>query len=456
MYDTPELLPPFSIEAEQSVLGALLSDPECIDKISFLETAHFYRQDHRNLFDEIRKLAYAGQQFDAIMLFERMTASKTVGEMTMQYMAQLRFTEPSGARVRNHADIIVEKAKRRQVISLMDEVSAAMYNGATEVKEVVDFMVTRAEALLRTRHMQDPQRMIELMTAYADVIDQRYNGSIRPVSTGLEDLDDKLGGGFDIGTLNIIAGRPGMGKTAMGLGIARHNATIGETSLFQSMEMERFQVIDRNVSAMAQIPLSWLRKPDMTGEHWPGITKAIQQSQDMNLFIDDQTALNMMAIRAKARKVKRSAGSLRALVIDQLSFITGSKLERRTEQVGEYTRGLVALAKELECAVILLCQLNRKCEDRPNKRPIAADLAESGAIEQDADSIVFLYRDEVYNEHSPDKGTAEAIIAKKRQGTPGTARLAYIGEQTRFANLHKGWMPNVTIRENRSRHSGFD
>lgn len=428
--------PPFSIDAEQAVLGALLADPESIERCSFLEGAHFYRHDHRIIFEEIARQFSLNRTPDPITVAERLGEKIEGG---LQYLIQLRASEASGARVRTHADIVVEHAKRRQLLALSDELAAAVYGGA-EVREIADTVVGKVEALVRSRLMQEPQRMSAMMDAYVQTLQDRQTGLIRPVSTGLEELDAILGGGLEVGTLTVIAGRPSMGKTALGLGLAAH-ASEDDTGLFLSMEMERQQVLDRRVSAMAAIPMPWLRRPDLDETQWTNLTRAIQMTEGLDLYIDDQTALNMMAIRAKARKVRRAAGRLRLLVVDQLSFITGSKLERRTEQVGEYTRGMVALGKELGCAVVLLCQLSRKCEERPNKRPILSDLADSGAIEQDAATIIFAYRDEVYHEDSPDKGTAELIVAKQRQGKIGTARVAYIGEQTKFANLHKGWVP---------------
>lgn len=447
-------MPPFSNEAEQSVLGGLLSDPEAIDRIPYLESAHFYRSDHRIIFEEIQRQHAATRMPDPITVAERL-GDKI--ENALQYLIQMRSTEPSGARIRTHADIVIQKAKRRAIIAMSDEMAAAAF-GIQEPQEIADFFVGRMEALMRRKTMQEPQRMSSMMNAYVEMIESRDNGDIKPVATGLEDLDYKLGGGLDDGTLVVVAGRPAMGKTGFGLGLARAVAESGGAALFLSMEMPANQVLDRNVAAMGQVSMQSLRGRDIADADvkWPALTRVIQNSVDIDLFIDDQTALSMIAIRSKCRSVKRSAGRLNLVVIDQLSFITGSRLERRHEQVSEYTRGLTALAKELGCPVVLLCQLSRTCEGRPNKRPMLSDLAESGAIEQDADTIIFLYRDEVYNENSPDRGTAEIIIAKKRQGTTGTSRVAYIGEQTRFANLARNWMPNVHPRETRTSNRGLD
>ena len=290
--------------------------------------------------------------------------------------------------------------------------------------------------------------MSEMLGNYVNLIQDRMDGKIKPIQTGFEDLDKRLGGGLERGTLTVVAARPGMGKTAMGLGIARNVSEWG-TSLFLSMEMSRDQVNDRNIAAIGKLPIAWLRSPNDEKAMWDRMTHAFQKSGEMNLFIDDQTALNMLGIRSKARSVNRKNG-LDMLVIDQLSFITGGESDKSWEVVGEYTRGLLALAKELNIAIVLLCQLNRKCEDRTNKRPILSDLAVSGSIEQDAANVMFLYRDEIYNPDSQDKGVCEVHTAKQRQGEPGTVGLAYIGNQTRFEDL-AGWQQRQNEPQQKSR-----
>lgn len=267
------------------------------------------------------------------------------------------------------------------------------------------------------------------------------NGTIRPVSTGFDDVDDLLGGGLERGTLTVVAGRPGMGKTAFGLGLARNTADNGEVSLFLSMEMPRRQVMDRNISALSRVPLGWMKEPSNNGEAWDRITHAYARAKDMPLYIDDQPGMNMLQLRSKARQVKRRAGALGCLVVDQLSFLEGAAADNMAYAIGEYTRALISVAKELDCAVVLLAQLNRECEKRPNKRPMPSDLASSGSIEQDAATLIFLYRDEKYNPDSPDKGVCEVIVPKARQGATGMRGLTYIDDQTRFESLARGWRP---------------
>jgi replicative DNA helicase len=307
----------------------------------------------------------------------------------------------------------------------------------------VDRIAARLEGLAHAQTDQEPELLADSLASYTELLQARIEGRIKPIQTGFVDLDRQLGGGIDRGTLTIVAGRPAMGKTALGLGIARNVAALG-TSLFLSMEMPKASINDRNISALGKIPLGWLRNPqDKTPEEkarWANITHAFKRAHELSLFVDDQTGLSLLKIRAKARSVKRRKG-LDAIVIDQLSFITGSDLDRLHEAVGEYTRGLLALAKELNVAVILLCQLNRDLEKRLNKRPQMSDLALSGSIEQDAENIIFLYRDEIYNPDSPDRGVAEIITAKQRQGQPGTVGLSYIADQTQFEDLTRLWSP---------------
>ncbi|MDM5182091.1 DnaB-like helicase C-terminal domain-containing protein [Massilia sp. DJPM01] len=285
-----------------------------------------------------------------------------------------------------------------------------------------------------------------------DILTARMEGKIKPVSTGFTDLDRQLDGGLERGTLTIVAARPAMGKTAMGLALARNVAATGP-ALFLSMEMSKTQVVDRNIAALGGIPIAQLRNPTQTDRSfWDRVTVAIKKMEELALFIDDKTALSLVQIRAKARSIKRKHG-LDLLVIDQLSFITGGSSENKAYEIGEHTRGLVALSKELDCAVVLLAQLNRDCEKRQDRRPIMADLAMSGSIEQDAANVIFLYRDEVYNPATRDKEICEVITGKQRQGAPGMVALNYFGTQTMFRNLQHPWKP--TAQRDTSRSRGF-
>jgi len=425
--------PPYAIEAEQSVLGALLIDNNALDRIGDLAPEHFYDPDHRLIFHEIRTQITAGEPADVISI---LTVLRTRVEDCAAYLNKLAMSAPSPANIRRHSDIVIDRSTKRFVALLGKEMMEAV-NSVEPVDEILDRFASKIESLVHRNTQHAPQRMSEMLSNHMDIIQARMDGTIKPVQTGFRELDACLDGGLERGTLTIVAGRPSMGKTAFGLGIARNVAELG-TSLFLSMEMSKNQVIDRIISALGNLPLSWLKHPTDDPKMWARMTRAEMRLQDMNLFTDDQTALNLLAIRSKARAIKRKYG-LDLLVIDQLSFITGSSEENRAYAIGEYTRGLIQVAKELDIAVVLLCQLNRNLENRTDKRPIMADLAMSGSIEQDAANIIFLYRDVLYNPTTLDKDVCEVLVAKQRQGEPGTVGLTYIGEETRFANLPYPW-----------------
>ncbi|SMP71846.1 replicative DNA helicase [Noviherbaspirillum suwonense] len=441
-----------SIHAEQSVLGALLLDNDALDRIPDLEAAHFYRQDHQLIFAEICRQVSRGTRADVITIYEAL--HQQIPDC-MPYLNAIAQNTPSAATIGRYAETVLDRALKRAMGALASEM-AEQQHSAAPAEEVIDRMAARIEALAQKRTKQEPQRMVDMLGSYVDVINQRMDGTIRPIETGFADLDRRLDGGLERGTLTIVAGRPGTGKTAFGLCVGRNVAEWG-SSLFLSMEMSRDQVNDRNIAALGKLPLAWLRRPsDKTAEGKENFTRmshAFQRAGELNLFIDDQTSLNMMEIRAKARAVKRKSG-LDMLVIDQLSFITGGDGDKSWEVIGQYTRALLALAKELNLAIVLLCQLSRKVEERNNKRPIMSDLALSGSIEQDAANIIFLYRDELYNPDSRDKGICEVITAKQRQGEPGVVGLAYIGAQTRFESLAAPWSPAAIAAPTRSK--GFD
>lgn len=429
-----------SIRAEQAVLGALLADNDALDRITDLDSSHFYRHDHRLIFDEIKAQIVAGQRADAITVHERL---KNKVEDGLPYLAKLRTSAVSSANITRHASIVADKASKRVLVALSDEIRE-LAASSQPASVCVDLAASRLDTLAQNKTSREPMRLDAMLADYIDVLQRRMNGEIKPISTGFTHLDEQLDGGLERGTLTVVAGRPGMGKTAAGLGIAR-NASVDGGALFFSMEMSRDQVSDRNVSAIGSVPIKWLRKPsenDRDTDNWDAVTAAFIKARSLNLHIDDETGLNMLEIRAKARMVKRKHG-LDVIVVDQLSFITGGQSDKSYEAVGEHTRALVALAKELDCAVVLLCQLNRKCEDRPNKRPMMSDLAVSGSIEQDAANIVFLYRDVVYNpELTGDvRDVCEWIIAKQRQGEPGTVGMKYTGHLTRFDDLPYRWHP---------------
>lgn len=442
---------PHSIEAEHSVIGALLLDNESIYRIPEVKAEHFYDYDNGRIFAEIARQIAAGMRCDVLTLFEVL---KDQVQDCLPYLNKLANNTPSAANVGRYAAILVDKAIKRSLIQLAGEMQGTA-RGNEEAGALIDQAASKLEKLAQKRVKQEPQRLSDMLGNYVELIQARMDGAIKPIQTGFPDLDARLDGGLERGTLTVIAGRPSMGKTAMGLCLARNVAEWG-SALFLSMEMPAHMVNDRNIAALGKLPLRWLKKPnDKTPEDkemFDRMTHAFQRANDLNLYIDDQTALNMLDIRGKARSVKRKQG-LDLLVIDQLSFITGSQERNKWDAVGEYTRGLLQLAKELDMAVALLCQLNRGVEDRAEKRPMMSDLAMSGSIEQDASNILFLYRDEVYNPDTMDKGICEVITTKQRQGEPGIVGLSYNGAQTRFESLAYEWKRS---EQRTSRKRGFD
>lgn len=445
-----------SIRAEQAVLGSLLTDNDGLDRIGDLEPAHFYRLDHRQIYDEIRRQVALGRRADPLTVYEQLAGQV---DDCLKYLGTLRNASPSAANIAHHAAIVSDKAAKRAMVALADEMRLLATSQAPAATSI-DLVASKLEALAQKKTASEPKLIGAMMVDYLDMIESRAAGNLRPISTGHAHLDDMLGGGFERGTLTVVAARPGMGKTAFGLSIARNVAHAG-SALFLSMEMAGKQVNDRNIAALGKIPLKWLQNPGTEGEqntaYWNSLTYAVGRTQDMKLSIDDQTGLNMVEIRAKARRVKRQSG-LDLIVVDQLSFITGGTGEKAWETIGQHTRGLIALAKELDVAIILLCQLNRECEKRADQHPIMSDLAMSGSIEQDAANILFLYREDIAKALAPEQhtGICEVQSVKQRQGEPGIIGLKYIGHQTAFEDLPYRWTPRPTEAKQQGRSGGFN
>lgn len=440
----------FSLSAEQAVLGGVMRDNDAIDRISSLEPGHFYRADHRAIYSEMQRQILAGRRVDAITLAEALADKVTD---CLEYLFSLHGSTASAANIAKHAQIVSDRALLRSLVAFGHDASGEAENTAEPALVVFDRLAQRLDALGQSKDNSEPVRADQLLANYADLLERRMAGLVRPVSTGFADLDRQLDGGLERGTLTVAAGRPAMGKTAFGLGVVRNVATSG-AALFLSMEMSEEQVNDRNVAALGGIPLAWLRDPQPSDAmYWDRMTAAFIKARDLNLFVDTKTGLSMIEIRAKARSIKRRHG-LDLLVVDQLSFIAGGTNENKAYDIGEHTRGLVALSKELDCAVLLLAQLNRDCEKRQNRRPIMADLAMSGSIEQDAANVIFLYREEVYDPNTREKGICEVITGKQRQGAIGTIALKYVGPQTKFEDLPFPWSPPE--RREQSRAKGFD
>ncbi len=440
-------VPPHSLEAEQSVLGGVMLDNGAWDQVADLVSAEdFYYRAHALIFEAVGNLADAGQPFDVVTLSERLESAATLDDVGgLVYLGELVQNTPSAANVKAYARIVRERAVLRSLIRAGGAIADAAYSpeGRT-VGEVLDHaeqvVFEIAEGGSRGRGGFSPIK--DVLSTVVDRIDELFqkDSTITGVPTGFADLD-AMTAGLQRSDLIIVAGRPSMGKTSFAMNLAEH-AAIAEklpVAVF-SMEMPDEQLVMRLLSSLGRINQTRVRTGKLEDEDWPLLTSALQILKDAPVFIDDTPALTPTELRARARRLKREHPELGLILIDylQLMQVPGNKENRATE-ISEISRALKALAKEINVPIIALSQLNRSLEQRPNKRPVMSDLRESGAIEQDADVIVFIYRDEVYNEDSNDKGVAEIIIGKQRNGPIGTVRLAFLGQFTRFENLATGY-----------------
>ncbi|MFM0503933.1 replicative DNA helicase [Paraburkholderia caffeinilytica] len=435
-------VPPHSLEAEQSVLGALLLDNDAVDRIAELRAEHFYRYDHRIIFEHITRMIMAGRRADVITTYEALgTSGKDQQIGGLQYLNALAQNVPGSAGIRRYAEIVIERAQLRGILCAVDEIGAMVHNRAGKTaSDIVSEAQARFEPLSEARSFE-PRLPGAALTEIVTEIDERYHGAeSSAISTGFRDLDHKLGGGLRGSELVIVAGRPSMGKTAFSMCIAGYVAQEVGPVLIISLEMSEKSLHQRNLARIGGIPLGHiLDGKKIVEEDWPRLTHAVSVMSELPMFVDDTSGLTMPEIASRARIVKRRMG-LSMVVVDYLGLMTGGTDERQDLKIGSYSAGLKGLAKQLGIPVIALAQLNRGVEQRPNKRPTMGDLRDSGAIEQDADIILLLYRDEVYNPDTPDRGTAEIIVGKQRNGETGPVRLAFIGEHQKFADMAPGYV----------------
>ncbi|MBF8745951.1 replicative DNA helicase [Pseudomonas putida] len=439
-------VPPHSIEAEQAVLGGLMLDNNAWERVlDQVSDGDFYRHDHRLIFRAVHKLADANQPFDVVTLHEQLDKeglSTQVGGLA--YLAELAKNTPSVANIKAYAAIIRERATLRQLISISTDIADNAFNpqgrNAEEILDDAERQIFQiAEARPKTG---GPVGVNELLTMAIDRIDTLFNSDsdITGVSTGFTDLDEKTSG-LQPADLIIVAGRPSMGKTTFAMNLVE-NAVLrtDKAVLVFSLEMPGESLIMRMLSSLGRIDQTKVRSGQLDDDDWPRLTSAVNLLNDRKLFIDDTAGISPSEMRARTRRLAREHGEIAMIMVDylQLMQIPGSAGDNRTNEISEISRSLKALAKEFNCPVIALSQLNRSLEQRPNKRPVNSDLRESGAIEQDADVIMFVYRDEVYHPETEHKGVAEIIIGKQRNGPIGFVRLAFIGKYTRFENLAPG------------------
>jgi replicative DNA helicase len=423
-------VPPHSVEGEQAVLGGLLLSPRAFDQVADVVTeTDFYREDHRLIFRAITELSNKAKPCDAVTVTEWFESNGLVDQIDGgAYISQLASSTPSAANVRAYADIVREKSILRQMIDVGAEItSGAFSSDGREARELLEEAERKVFAIA-DQGMRTGSTFVSVQEALKEAIDKlnelaEHEGEITGIHTGFKDLDEKTAGLQD-SDLIIVAGRPAMGKTTLAMNMAENAAIKHDipVAIF-SMEMS------------AQIDQTRLRTGSLDDLDWPKLTSAMNLLHKSHIFIDETASLSPAELRARARRLKREH-DIGLIVVDylQLMAVPGSSENRATE-ISEISRSLKAIAKELHIPVIALSQLNRALEQRPNKRPVMADLRESGAIEQDADLIVFIYRDEVYNEETPEKGKAEIIIGKHRNGPTGTVVLTFQGQWLRFMNF---------------------
>jgi len=440
--------PPHSIEAEQAVLGGLLIDNAAWDRIADLVgVPDFYRQDHKLIFGAISRLIDSSRPADAVTVYEALrNTGKADDAGGLVYLNTLAQNTPSAANIRRYAEIVRERSVLRRLVTAGDEIATSALNPAgRETKQILDEAETKVFQIAEegARGRQGFQEIQPLLTKVVERIQELFEradpSDVTGVPTGFTDLDSKTSG-FQPGDLVIIAGRPAMGKTSLALNIGEHVAIDkGMPVAVFSMEMGAGQLALRMLSSVGRLDQQRLRTGRLFDEDWPKLTAAIQKMHEAPLYIDETPAMNSIDLRARARRLARTCGRLGLIIVDYLQLMSANATgENRATEISEISRGLKALAKELHVPVIALSQLNRTVEQRTDKRPVMSDLRESGAIEQDADLILFIYRDEVYNPDTNDKNVAEIIIGKQRNGPIGRVNLRFDGQFTRFENLARG------------------
>ena len=434
-------LPPNSQEAEQSVLGGLmLNDQHWFDLVDILQPSDFYRNQHQLIYQAMIELANQDEALDAVTVSEKLK-SKSILEKAggIEYLGQLAESSTGASNVIAYARIIRERSVLRQLIGAANQIADSAFS--TEGKDSETLLEKAEQAIFsiseREGSADGPVGIDSLLSRAVERIEilSESKGAITGIATGFKDLDQRTSG-LQKADLVVVAARPSMGKTAFAINIAEYAAMSDKSVLVFSMEMPAEQIILRMISSLGRIDQTHLRNGDLQDDDWTRFTGAVSQLKDKKFYIDDTAALTPAVMRSRARRVARETGGLDLIVVDYLQLMrTGTPNENRVNEISEISRGLKALAKEMNCPVVALSQLNRQLESRPDKRPLNADLRESGAIEQDADVILFIYRDQVYNEDTEDLGIAEIIIGKQRNGPIGRLKLKFTEHLTKFEDL---------------------
>ena len=442
-------VPPHSMESESSVLGGLLLDNNAWERVGdLLGDGDFYRHEHKLIYEAIGKLINASKPADVITVYEHLQGMGKAEEIGgLMYLNQLAQYVPRASNIRRYAEIVRERAILRKLVTASDDIATNAFNpqGKT-VERILDEAEQKIMAIGEegARNKQGFQSLDSLVVDLLDRVQEMADNpmDVTGVPTGFVDLD-RMTSGLQAGDMVVLAARPSMGKTSFAVNIAEHVAlNEGLPVAIFSMEMGAAQLAVRIVGSIGRVNQGNLRTGKLSDDEWPRLTEAIERLRTVSLHIDETPGLSPTELRANARRLARQCGKLGLIVVDYLQLMSGSgsaaSSDNRATELGEISRGLKMLAKELQCPVIALSQLNRSVEQRTDKRPMMSDLRESGAIEQDADIIMFIYRDDYYNKDSKEPNIAEVIIGKQRNGPTGTVKLFFQKNQTRFENLAMG------------------
>ena len=441
MQETLGRIPPNSLEAEQSVLGALLIDNEAVPAVAeILKPEDFYRQDHKEIFEAVMDLFEAGKPVDIISVKEQLKVRGTLeGVGGLEYLSSLSDIVPTTANVRHYAKIVEEKSLLRKLIKASGEIMNLGFEASEDVAIITEEAQKRIFDILQQRSSKGFYPIKEILLDSFNKLEELYNskGYITGVPTGFSDLDTKTAG-LHPADLILVAARPAMGKTSFALNLAQYASIHARipVAIF-SLEMSKEQLVNRILCSEAMVDSQKIRTGKLDEEDWTKIAGALGPVSEAPIYIDDTPGLTIMEIRAKCRRLKLEK-NIGLIVIDYLQLMQGrGRSENRQQEISEISRALKILAKEINVPVVTLSQLSRAPETRSDHRPILSDLRESGAIEQDADLVVFLYREDYYNPEAEKKNVAEVILAKNRNGVTGIVELAWLGQFTKFVNLDR-------------------
>ena len=441
-----EKIPPQNLEAEQSVLGGILLENTAVNEVAdTLQSYDFYRKSHQIIFEALLELSDKSEPADLITVTELLKSKNTLEAIGgSAYLASLVSSVPSASNIKSYAKIVKQKSLLRQLIKVASEITSRGYDDSANIDDFLDYAES---SLFEVTDAQIKPSFIPIKALIKDsfkTIEELYQrkSPIIGVPTGFIDFD-KLTCGLQKSDLIVVAGRPSMGKTSFALNIVQHASIVTKKPVvFFSLEMSKEQVVMRLLTSVSKVDAGRLRTGNLTDPDWPKLTKAAGYLSEAPIFIDDSPSMNVLEMKAKCRRLK-SKHDLALIVVDYLQLMRGRGLpESREKEISEISRSLKALAKELQVPVVALSQLNRAVEARQDKRPMMADLRESGAIEQDADIIAFIYREEVYKPETEFKGIAEVLIAKQRNGPIGVVKLAFLNQYTSFENLVMNYSNN--------------